>query len=223
MTRETDSRPWVALFDLDGTITWRDTLLPFLWGFVKKHPGKALKLWRVPSALLDYLRRGDRGELKSRLIRMVMGGEPRARVDAWADEFVGSMRARGRLRSAALGVLQAHRDLGDHPVLLSASPDLYVPRIGRMLGFECTICTEVLWDGDRLNGRLKTANRHGEEKSRCLERLRAQYAGLPVIAYGNSLSDVDHMRHAERALLVNAGSSARRAARHLNIPVSDWG
>jgi len=223
MTREPNSAPWVAVFDLDGTITWRDTLLPFLWGFVKKHPGKALGLWRVPAALLDYLRRGDRGELKARLIRMVMGGEPRARIDAWADEFVDCLRARGRLRSAALGVLQAHCELGDHPVLLSASPDLYVPRIGRMLGFECTVCTEVVWDGDRLEGSLKTANRRGEEKSRCLEQLRAQYAGLPIIAYGNSLSDVDHMLHAERALLVNGSVGARRAAQRLNIPVSDWG
>jgi phosphatidylglycerophosphatase C len=154
---------------------------------------------------------------------MIMGGEPRARIDAWADEFVDRLRAGGYLRSAALGVLKAHCDLGDHPVLLSASPDLYVPRIGRMLGFECTVCTEVLWNGDRLDGTLKTANRRGEEKSRCLERLRGQYPGLPIIAYGNSLSDVDHMRHAERALLVNGSVAARRAAQRLNIPVSDWG
>jgi phosphatidylglycerophosphatase C len=180
-------------------------------------------LWRVPAALLDYVRRGDRGELKSRLIRLVMGGEPRARIDAWADEFVERLRARGLLRSAALGVLKAHCDLGDHPVLLSASPDLYVPRIGRMLGFECTICTEVQWNGDRLDGTLKTANRRGEEKTRCLEKLRSQYVGLAVIAYGNALSDVDHMSHAERALLVNGSPGARRAAQRLNIPVSDWG
>src|SRR5580658_6556065 len=105
MTSDRTSQPWVALFDLDGTITWRDTLLPFLLGYVKKYPSKALSSWRVPGALVDYLRRGDRGELKSRLIRMVMGGEPRARVDAWADEFVGGLRARGSLRSVALGVL----------------------------------------------------------------------------------------------------------------------
>jgi phosphatidylglycerophosphatase C len=210
------------LFDLDGTITWRDTLLPFLSGYVKKHPRKLLRLWRVPAAVFDYLRRGDRGELKSRLIRMVMGGEPRASIDAWADEFVGGMREHGRLRSVALGVLQAHVSMGDHPVLLSASPDLYVPKIGRMLGFEHTLCTEVRWNGDCLDGRLQSANRRGEEKSRCLEQVRAQYAGLPVIAYGNALSDVDHMRHAERALLVNASADARRAAQRLNIPVSDW-
>ena len=223
MTRAPTPEPWVALFDLDGTITWHDTLLPFLLGYLKKHPLKALGLWRVPTAALDYLRRGDRGELKSRLIRMVMGGESRARIDAWANDFVAGMQARGRLRPLALGVLRAHVAQGDHPVLLSASPDLYVPLIGRMLGFERTWCTEMVWDGDRLDGRLKTLNRRGEEKSRVLEQVRAQYAGLPVIAYGNSLSDVEHMQLADRALLVNGNTGARRAAQRLNIPVSNWG
>lgn len=223
MTLQPTSQTWVALFDLDGTITWHDTLLPFLLGYLKKHPLKALGLWRVPTAALDYLRRGDRGELKSRLIRMVMGGESRARIDAWADDFVAGMQARGRLRPLALGVLRAHVAQGDHPVLLSASPDLYVPLIGRMLGFERTWCTEMVWDGDRLDGRLKTLNRRGEEKSRVLEQVRAQYAGLPVIAYGNSLSDVEHMQLADRALLVNGNTGARRAAQRLNIPVSNWG
>jgi phosphatidylglycerophosphatase C len=223
MTRDAAATPWVALFDLDGTITWRDTLVPFLWGYVKKRPGKVFKLWRLAPAFLAYVRCGDRGALKSDLIRLVMGGERRARIEAWADEFVGTLRARGRLRSAALGVLEAHREMGDHPVLLSASPDLYVPRIGRMLGFEFTLCTEVLWQGDQLDGSLKSANRHGEEKSRCLEQVRARYPGMPIIAYGNSLSDVDHMQRAERALLVNGSAGARRAAQRLNIPVSDWG
>jgi phosphatidylglycerophosphatase C len=222
MTLERTSQPWVALFDLDGTITWRDTLLPYLCGYLKKHPLKLMQLWRVPGALFGYVRRGDRGELKSRLIRMVMGGEPRIRIDAWADEFVAAMQRRGRIRPVALGVMKAHAAQGDHLVLLSASPDLYVPRIGRMLGFEHTWCTEVMWNGDRLDGALRTPNRRGEEKSRCLEQVRARYAGLPVIAYGNSLSDVDHMRLADRALLVNANAGARRAAQRLNIPVSDW-
>jgi phosphatidylglycerophosphatase C len=217
------AKPWVALFDLDGTLTWRDTLMPFLWGYLRKHPRRVLGLWPVPGALLGYVRRGDRGELKSRLIRAVMGGEPRALIDAWADDFVAGMRARGRLRPVALGVLQAHIDTGDRPVLLSASPDLYVPRIGRLLGFECTLCTEVLWNGDRLDGHLTTPNRRGEEKSRCLEQVRARYPGMPVIAYGNSLSDVDHMQRAERALLVNGSAGARRTAQSRNIPVSDWG
>jgi phosphatidylglycerophosphatase C len=217
----------VALFDLDGTLTWRDTLLPFLAGYLARHPMRWLRVVRLPVALLRYaLKDKDRGALKSGVIRLVMGGDPRRSVDAWAESFVGSLARRGSFRGAALAVLEGHRRAGDHLVLLSASPDLYVPRIGALLGFERTLCTEVAWHETagqaRLDGSLVTANRRGEEKCRCLAWLRTQYPGVPVVAYGNSASDLPHLRQADRALLVNGNSTARRAAAAAGIAVGDW-
>jgi len=213
----------VAVFDLDGTLTWRDTLLPFLLSFLRRHPWRVVGLWRLPFALFSFAARGrDRGLLKSRVIRMVMGGAARTDVDACADAFVDTLRPRHRLRPAALAVLEAHRTAGDHLVLLSASPDLYVPRIGRCLGFERTLCTELEWRADRLEGALRTANRRGAEKLRCLTWLRSQYPDLPIVAYGNSASDLDHMRQADRALLVNGNAAARAQAKHWGIPTSEW-
>jgi phosphatidylglycerophosphatase C len=215
--------PEVALFDLDGTLTWRDTLLPFLAGYVVRHPVRLWRLWRLPPALLDYaLGARDRGRLKSQLIRAVLGGEPRARIDAWAAAFVLALGPRRRFRAAALARLDAHRAAGDHLVLLSASPDLYVPLIGRQLGFERVMCTEIAWAGERLDGRLKSPNRRGQEKVHCLDWLRGQYPNVPVVAYGNSASDLAHMSRADRALLVNANAGARRRAAQLAIPVAHW-
>jgi phosphatidylglycerophosphatase C len=224
----TAPRRWVALFDLDGTLTWHDTLLLFLMSFLRRHPARALALWRLPFALGSFLiRNHDRGLLKSRVIRMVMGDATRSVVDACADSFVGSLEPRHRFRPAALAVLEAHRAAGDHLVLLSASPDLYVPRIGRSLGFERTLCTEIEWrkvpsEEDRLDGALRTPNRRGEEKSLCLAWLRTQYHNLPVVAYGNSRSDLPHLRQADRALLVNGSAAARRSAAASGIPAADW-
>jgi phosphatidylglycerophosphatase C len=217
------SQPWMALFDLDGTLTWRDTLLPFLLGFLRRRPHRALGLWRLPSALGSYWQDRDRGALKSRVIRMIMGGERRAVIDAWAEAFVHDLKPKQRFRPLALAVVEAHRAAGDRLVLMSASPDLYVPLIGRLLGFERTVCTEVEWRGDRLDGHLKTANRRGEEKLRCMTWLREQYPALPIIAYGNSATDLDYMRHADRALLVNGDDAARRLAAKWDIAVSYWG
>jgi phosphatidylglycerophosphatase C len=224
MTLETAvPTPWVALFDLDGTLTWRDTLFPFLMSYLRKHPHRTRGLWRLPWALACYAARGrDRGLLKSRVIGMVMGGASRTDVDRCAEAFVDALTRRSRFRPAALTVLDAHRAAGDHLVLLSASPDLYVPRIGRSLGFERTLCTEVQWQGDRLVGTLSTPNRHGVEKSRCLAWLRGQYPGLPIVAYGNSASDVDHMRRADQALLVNGNAAARGLAHRWQIPTANW-
>jgi hypothetical protein len=38
---------WVAVLDLDGTLTWRDTLFPFLMGFLRRHLRRVLRLWRA--------------------------------------------------------------------------------------------------------------------------------------------------------------------------------
>jgi phosphatidylglycerophosphatase C len=216
------AQPWIALFDLDGTLTWRDTLLPYLLGFVRSRPYRAIGLWRLPLALARYWRDRDRGALKSNVIRMLMRNEKRSVLDAWAQSFVAQLKPKHRFRPLALAVVEAHRAAGDHLVLLSASPDLYVPRIGEMLGFERTLCTEVQWQGERLDGRLRTPNRRGEEKVRCLASLREQYPGSKVIAYANAASDLDHLRHADRALLVNGDSVARRLAAKWNIAVSYW-
>ncbi len=216
-------RRWVAVFDLDGTLTWRDTLLQFVMSFLRQYPWHIFGFWRLPYALFSYLAQNrDRGLLKSRVIRMAMRGATRTAIDGCAESFANSLRSHHRLRPAALATLEAHRAAGDHLVLLSASPDLYVARIGRLLGFERTVCTEVQWRGDRLDGALKTANRRGAEKSLCLTRLRAQYPELPVVAYGNSASDLDHMRHADRALLVNANAPARALAVQYGIPCANW-
>ena len=214
---------WVAVFDLDGTLTWRDTLMPFLGSFLRRRPSRLWGLWRLPFVLVGFFAlHRDRGVLKSRVIRMVMGGENRAVIDTCADAFVSALTPRRRLRAAALAVLEAHRAAGDHLVLLSASPDLYVPRIGRFLGFERTLCTELRWRGDRFDGALQTANRRGAEKSRCLAWLRTQYPAIPIVAYGNSASDLDHLRQADKALLVNGSSAARASAARLGIATADW-
>jgi phosphatidylglycerophosphatase C len=222
-TSKVDSRPWVAVFDLDGTLTWRDSLMQFLASFLRRRPWRMLGLWRLPFILISFVMRNrDRGQLKSAVIRMIMGGESRAVIDVCAESFVDSLMPLRRFRPAALAALEAHRAAGDHLILLSASPDLYVPRIGRSLGFERTLCTEIQWQGERLDGALLTPNRRGAEKSRCLEWLRAQYPDLRVVAYGNSASDLDHMQHADKALLVNGSAAARGLAARLGIPSADW-
>jgi phosphatidylglycerophosphatase C len=217
-----NKQPWIAIFDLDGTLTWGDTLREFIVAYLRAHPWRVLRLWRFPLAALQFAADRDRGKLKSRVVRMVMGGDSRAAIDRYAETFVGSLKPRKRFRPTALAMLEAHRAAGDRLVLLSASPDLYVPRIGVLLGFERTVCTEVRWQGERLEGGLITANRRGAEKLRCLEEIRASYPGLPTIAYGNSYSDLDHMVQTDRALLVNAGTRAREVARKLGIPTATW-
>jgi phosphatidylglycerophosphatase C len=105
---------------------------------------------------------------------------------------------------------------------MSASPDLYVPRIGALLGFHESTCTEVRWKGDALDGRLAGPNCRGAEKSHRLQALRSRHPGASVVAYGNTASDLDHMRLCEASVYVNArGSEAGRLAA-AGIRVVQW-
>jgi phosphatidylglycerophosphatase C len=211
----------VAVFDLDGTITWRDSLLPFLAGVLRRHPARLARLAPLPWALARYAIDRDRGRLKGALIRYALGGLRRDEVHGEVEAFLPEFMRRG-LRPAALAAIERHRAAGDRLVLLSASPDLYVPAIGRRLGFDEVICTELRWDGERLHGYLESPNRHGPEKRRVVESLRTRLPGATFAAYGNATSDLDHLAIVERPCLVNGSAAARRRASALGIPVGEW-
>ncbi len=212
----------LVVFDLDGTITRRDTLLPYVAGLLAKRPWRLPRLLRVAPALLAYgLGRIDRGELKARLLRATLRGRTRTELDAWTAQFVPRLLDRG-MRADALRALEDHRRAGDILVLLTASPDLYAPSIAAALRFDEVICTGLVWNGDRLDGALATANRRGAEKARCLKELASRHRGLRTVAYGNDAADLEHLRETDEPLLVCGSRAARRLARRAGIPSAWW-
>jgi HAD superfamily hydrolase (TIGR01490 family) len=211
----------LAVFDLDGTITRHDTLVPYILGVLKRRPWRLAGLICVIPALLRFACTPDRGALKAALIHWTVGGIHRTELAAWTSRFVPALLAR-RVFKQALAQIATHRAANDILVLMSASVDLYVPAIGRSLGFTETICTGVRWHGDRLDGALTTPNRRGEEKALCLEALRGKYPGLVVTAFGNAASDLPHLALADHGVLVNGSPEARRKAMKLRVRCVDW-
>jgi phosphoserine phosphatase len=100
--------------------------------------------------------------------------------------------------------------------------DLYVPELAATLGFDEWICSRVAWVDDRLQGDLIGANVRDEEKARQLRELRQRFPGRQVVAYGNSLPDLPHMRLADRGVLINANAALRRAAADMTIDFRNW-
>ena len=194
----------LVVFDLDGTITRRDTLLPYALGYALRHPWRLPRLLLMLPALLAYAcRLLDRGGLKSLLVRATFGGLPRQAVEAWTARWLPGVLARG-LYAEALQAIAAARARGATLVLLSASPDLYVPALAAHLGFTRTLCTQLRWRADgRLDGRLATPNRRGEEKVRCVAALLAELQPTRSSAYGNSRADLPHLRLVSAGVYVN--------------------
>lgn len=193
----------LALFDLDGTLTREDTYRQYVVRLLLEHPARWPRALGMPVLLAAYVFRIlDRGGVKGAILRLLFGGMSRTTIAEFNARFAASVVQKGMF-AEALAAFRGHLAAGDHVVVLSASPDLYVTDIGRLLGAHETICTEVRWNGDRLDGRLAGPNRRDHEKARVLATLRAAHPGLPVIAYGNSAPDLMHMALCEEAVFVN--------------------
>ena len=212
----------LAVFDLDGTITRHDTLIQFVLGYLKSRPWRLFGfLMAVPAAFLYLLGLTDRGALKGAVMHWTLGGSARRDLDEWTARFVPRLLEEG-VFAKAIAQIAEHKRNGDVLVLMSASADLYVPAIARQLGFTDVTCTGVRWNGDRFDGRLTTPNCRGEEKVRRFGELRARYVGMPTSAYGNAGSDVDHLRLADRGVLVNGDEHARRQAVQMGVVCETW-
>ena len=211
----------IAFFDLDGTITRRDSLTPYLLHWLRQHPQRAPRLLTVLPALARFGLWRDHGDLKSALIRAVLGGVERSDIAAWNASYLPVLLRDG-LFAQALEAIAHHRSAGHRLILMSASVDFYVPDIGKALGFDETLCTRVRWSGTRLDGALASTNCRGEEKKRLLETVRAANPSCVIHAYGNSPPDLPHLRAADHGVLVNAPGAVVRRAMADGIDCRAW-
>lgn len=205
----------LAVFDLDGTVARRDTLLPWLGFCLRLHPWRWLRLPAVLPALLRFAVDRDRGRLKSALVHRLLAGLSRGEV-ADANRVFLRWLFDGGLFAEALERIALHRSQGDTLVLLSASVDPYVPDIAAELGFDACECTAVRWDRDgTLDGRLAGPNRRGEEKVRVLRELVTKHAPSRTSAYGNSGADLPHLRLVDEGWYVNGAARDARGMPHV--------
>jgi len=110
----------VAAFDVDGTLTRRDSLGPFL-AYACGYRGVAVAAARVaPDLARGVLRRADRDRAKERLIGAVLGGRDAVDLGERGRRFAAGLHRDGRMRPDTLDRLAWHRAEGHEVVLVSA-------------------------------------------------------------------------------------------------------
>ncbi len=155
------TRRSLALFDFDGTITRRDTMLAYLVhvrGWLGALPGVLLASPWVVGHLLGLV---PNTVAKERLLTAVIGGLPRRDLEAAALTFAD--RIDGWVRPGALERLRWHAEHGHEVWLVSASLDLWVFPWAERHGLRA-LATPAKWEGDRFTGALGGPNCHGQEK-----------------------------------------------------------
>lgn len=208
-----EARP-LAAFDLDGTLTDRDTLLPFLRRAVGRgRTYRALLASSLPLARAAAFGGAHRDAAKAAVLRGVLAGTPLDGLTEAAEAFADHVVAHG-LRPDVQERVDWHRKEGHELVLVSASPELYVTPIGERLGFDVVLATrlEVGADG-RLTGRLLGANCRGPEKVMRLREWRGEGLAL-TYAYGDSSGDREMLDLAVTPMRVGRRFLPPRAAGH---------
>ena len=191
----------VAAFDFDGTLTWRDTLVPFLVRVCGRPTVARALASASPTLLRTAAGLESRQRAKEVLLIATLRGwwldELRPMAEQYAREVVEH-----RLRPDRLARLRWHQAQGHDVVLVSASPDLYVGPVGRELRCHAVLATALEVDRrGRVTGRLFGANVRGPEKERLLRDWLGDGAGaVHLWAYGDSEGDAEMLAMADVAV-----------------------
>ena len=191
--------PPVACFDFDGTLTRRDSLLPFL---CRLH-GPADCLWRMATQLPTLSAYGM-GRLtnhaaKQRLISRFVSGIQQGDLVAIATNF--SLNAIPQLLHPDVhSLLDWHLERGHQCVLVSASPAIYLEPWAHANGFSAVLATELEVDSlGTITGGFLTRNCHGVEKVNRINQWLAGRTPQATYAYGNSSGDTEMLINADFA------------------------
>lgn len=197
----------IAVFDFDGTLTRRDTLVPFLIQACGRRAVGAALTRLAPGAARGRIGRGigdlhHRDASKVALLRTLMTG----RSSDWLAE-TGRTYARdlgGRLRTEMVPHLAWHRDQGHETVIVSASLLAYLEPFAIGDGFDHVIAVAMEAEAGRLTGELAAPNVRGPEKARRLEQWLGDDLGDATLwAYGNSGGDAELLAMADVGHWVN--------------------
>jgi phosphatidylglycerophosphatase C len=192
----------VAAFDFDGTVTDRDTLVPFLvLAFGRARVAAAFAALAF-TGLGYLLRLITIDEFKQRVLRRLVADAPAQGLRA-----LGRTHARAVerwLRPAALHRIAWHRKRGHELVLVSSTLDLYLTPVGVALGFDQVLCTRLQVRQDaagirRFTGRLEGSDCTGAEKVHRLTAWLGDRDGVELHAYGDSAGDRELLAAADHA------------------------
>jgi phosphatidylglycerophosphatase C len=184
----------VAAFDVDGTLTARDCVVPFLRQAAGT-PTLSGRMLRHPIRMGSAVWRRDRDALKAAAATAAFSGVPFADLQPMAKTFAQEVHADG-LRLEVVGCLEEHLAAGDEVILVSASFEIYLEPLAEMLGVETVLATRLAVDSDGIcTGEIEGPNCRGAEKVKRLHTwLEAVHGGrdnVHVTAYGDSRGDCE--------------------------------
>ena len=200
----------VAAFDVDGTVTARDCVVPFLRR-AGTTPRLVVRLLRRPVALGAAAARRDRDAMKALATDAALAGRNAGEITQLAGRFAADVHEH-HLRVDVVDLLRGHLDAGDTVVLVSASYEVYLRPLASLLGVEHVLGTRLAVAGDgTLTGALDGPNCRAGEKVRRLDAwlgtLGLTRDDIHLTAYGDSTGDRELLLDADEPHWVGRGDA----------------
>lgn len=187
----------VAVFDFDNTITWRDSLAPFLIyqsGFLKSYYHFFMLLPYFFGFLFKII---PRQCTKEHILTRFFQGISIQTLTENGKEFAGQYLD-GLVNPEAIRRLQWHQSQGHCCILASASIDVYLIPWAKRYGFDYVLASslEICQKGS-VTGKLKGPNCWGPEKRRRLINLLGPEKNYELYVYGDSRGDQELLEIAD--------------------------
>jgi phosphatidylglycerophosphatase C len=189
-------REIIAAFDFDGTITHRDTLLPFL-----KFVRGTLSSWKCLGILLPSFFKFEigimtRDELKGKILQQFLKGVPEESLKElgirFAKEYIPN-----KIKPEAIKRIQWHQRQGHRCVLVSANVEFHLIPWAQSVGINDVIATRCEVSQGILKGHLLGNNCWGMEKLNRLSALIGPRDSYVLYAYGDSKGDYELLQAAD--------------------------
>jgi len=213
----------LAVFDFDHTLIKGDSLFHYGLFLFKKRGIRIRRLPRFIWALVGSRKGGSNESLKLSYLNMFIDGIKIEDLGRLTGEFVYDVLM-GLLRKEGMIKLQWHRAQGHKVVLLSASPDLYLMEMARVLKPIDLICTRLVFGGDGLGATFLGGNCKGVEKIRRLREVTSKWDvewGLSF-AYADSYSDLPVFEAVGRPVVINPSGQLAEHARCNGWEIERW-
>lgn len=194
----------IAAFDVDGTLTTRDCVRPFL----ERAAGRrrlVTSLLRRPLATVVAAVRRDRDRFKEIIVGGSLRGKLISEVETIGEQFAQFVLVNW-LRPDTVRRLRWHQQAGHRTVLVSASLAAYLRPLALRLGIDDVLCTDSTRSGERYGDRLVGLNCRADEKRRRLEQWMEErrWIDAEVWAYGDSIGDRELLARADHPVWVDA-------------------
>ena len=191
----------IVVFDFDGTLTTRDTLLLFIRHACGRRAFLLGFLLHLPLLVLMKLRLYDNGKCKERVFSYFFRGWTEEHFNESCQHFADSYQH--ILRPQTVQALRRAQQDGVRVFIVTASIDRWVQPFFPDVE---VVGTQVETKGGHLTGRFLTPNCYGQEKVRRLRQAlpvaESQRELYYVVAYGDSRGDRELLAWADEGILV---------------------